>query len=115
MCGLCGVLGGGEHWTDTSSSPGAFAGRADITRRRERQDRTRLANKVLKHYGLSLADWAAASYVLKSGTGRTVLVDNLSQLWAAAEELGKRPCDPLDAALLDALEGGRGGGGNGDR
>ena len=115
MCSLCGVLGGREHWTDTSSSPDAFAGRADVTWRRERQDRTRLVNKVLKHYGLSLADWAAASYVLKSHTGRTVLVDNLSQLWAAAEELGKRPCDPLDEALLDDLAGSGDGRGNGNQ
>ena len=32
----------------------AFRGRAEVTWRRERQDRTRLVNKVLKHYGLSL-------------------------------------------------------------
>jgi len=79
------------------------------TLRRERQGRTRLTNQVLRHYGLTLADWAATSYVLKSRTGRTALVDNLSQLWAAAEDLSKRPCDPLDEDLLADLRR-RGGG-----
>ncbi len=103
MCGLCGVLGGRGHWTDTSSNAAAFQRRAETTRGQERQARTRLANAVLSHYGLSLADWAATSYVLRGHTGRTVLVENMSELWAAAESLAKKPCDPLDDALLAAL------------
>lgn len=104
MCGLCGVLGGRGHWSDSASSPAAFRTRLDATTRRgERQARTRLVNKVLKFYGLTLSDWAGASYVLSSRTGRTVLVENLTELWAFAEDLGKRPCDPLDETLLTAL------------
>ncbi len=103
MCSLCGMLGEGRHWTDRASSPEAFRGSAEVTRRRERQQRTRLVNLVLRHYGLTLSDWAGNSYVLRSHTGQTVLVDNLAALWPAAEGLSKRPCDPLDDTLLAAL------------
>ena len=105
MCSLCGVLGGRIHWSEAASAPEAFTSRTDtVTRRRERQDRTRIANAVLAEFGLVLSDWAGASYVLASRTGRTALVDNLTELWAEAEKLANRPCDPLEDRLLDALE-----------
>ncbi|MCE2494779.1 MAG: hypothetical protein J4F40_19665 [Alphaproteobacteria bacterium] len=50
-----------------------------------------------------MSDWAATSFVLRSHTGQTSLVDNLTEVWAAAEALGKRDCDPLDEDLLTAL------------
>ena len=103
MCSLCGVLGGRGHWTDRSSNPDAFRADAPTTIGGERQSRTRLVNKVLKHYGLSLADWAPSSYILRSHTGQTVLVENLTELWAAAETLTKKELDPLAADLIDNL------------
>ncbi len=110
MCSLCGVLGGRIHWSEAASAPEAFVSRKDpVTRRRERQNRTRIANAVLEEYGLVLSEWAGPSYVLASRTGRTTLVDNLTELWAAAEKLARRPCDPLDDRLIAALER-RGGG-----
>src|ERR1700730_1428345 len=62
----------------------------------------------LKHYGMTLADWQGASFVLSTATGKTEIVDNLSHLWAAAERLLSRPCDPLDEELIARLEGGLG-------
>ena len=41
--------------------------------------------------------------MLRSTTGRTALVDNVGELWPAAERLADRPLDPLDPALLTAL------------
>ncbi len=105
MCSLCGVLGGRGHWTDSASHAGAFPNRAETTRRAERQRRTRLAGAVLGHYGLTLTDWTGASYVLATRTGRTAMVDNLTELWAAAEDLTGATCDPLDEALLARLSG----------
>ena len=58
---------------------------------------------VLRHYGLSLSDWTAGKAVLKSFTGRTALVENVGELWPAAERLAGRPVDPLEPALLNAL------------
>ena len=100
MCALCGILGGEEHWTDSARTmPGAKG----ETRSQERQRRVRLANRVLTHYGLSLSDWGGHAYLLKSKTGRSTLVNHLSEMWAEAESLGKGVCDPLEPALLAAM------------
>lgn len=107
MCSLCGILGGRGHWADSSASPEAFAARTERhTRRRERQERTRLVNRVLAHYGLSLQDWQGSAYVLKSRTGRSVMVEDLNRVWAEAERLSRKDCDPLDEGLLQALGSG---------
>lgn len=100
MCSLCGVLGGRGHWTESSSTPDTFASRAvQTTHRRERQERTRLANRVLQHYGLKLSDFSGSSYVLSSRTGKSKIVQNITEVWMAAEEMTGKGCDPLDAAL----------------
>ena len=104
MGGLWGVLGGKGHWADSSTSPEAFAARAEIpTTMRERQERSRLVNRVLSHYGLSLKDWSGTAYVLRGNTGKTAIVDNLAQMWAEAEKLTGRSFDPLDDALIADL------------
>lgn len=105
MCSLCGILGGRGHWTESAASPEVFAPRAArYTPGRERQERARAANRVLEFYGLSLSQWASTSYLLRNRTGQTVIVNDLSTLWQAAEALAKRPCDPLDDRLLAALD-----------
>ncbi len=109
MCGLCGVLGGDDHWTSAAARPGIYsrAGSA-VDRRRERAHRVRIANLVLRQYGLKLADWQGASYLLSSSTGKTEIVETLAHLWPAAERLAGRPCDPLAPELISMLEAGRG-------
>jgi hypothetical protein len=105
MCALCGVLGGTEYWTDAVRRPGVFTRNTDAAaRRRERAHRVVVANRILKHYGMALADWQGASFVLSTSTGRTEMVESLSHLWAAAERLLGRPCDPLDEGLMVRLE-----------
>lgn len=104
MCSLCGVLGATDHWTDAAARPEAFSGRADaMTRTQERLERASLANRVLRHYGLKLAEWQG-QYVLRSATGRSEVVPDIGGMWTAAEKLASRPCDPLDPALIAALE-----------
>jgi len=104
MCGLCGILGGAGHWTESQRSPQAFGDRSQThTTQRERIDRTALVNHVLGHYRLNLKSWSSTSYALKSSTGKTALVDNLSQMWAEAERMTQQQFDPLDPALLAAL------------
>ncbi len=98
------MLGGARHWTDSRAAPEAFAGRAEThTIARERLDRSALVNQVLRHYRLKLKPWSASSYVLSGGTGKTVLVESLSQMWAAAEEMTGLQLDPLDESLLRDL------------
>jgi hypothetical protein len=104
MCALCGVLGGAEHWTEAAARPGVYARTADPPQRRqERARRVSAANRVLAHYQMRLADWQGTAYVLSTATGKTEIVDNLSHLWATAEKLSGRACDPLDPALLRRL------------
>jgi hypothetical protein len=105
MCGLCGVLGAEVHWTDAAARAEAFAGgQAMPTRRQERYHRVAVANRILRHYRLRLADFAGQSYVLRGPTGRQEVVPDLIGMWAAAERLAGRPCDPLDPALIARLE-----------
>ena len=109
MCSLCGILAGRGHWTESAANPEVFGGRDERhTVARERQQRTRILNVVLAHYGLSVSDWAASRYVLRSRTGRSALVANLNELWTEAENLLGRPCDPLDPSLLSDLRRARG-------
>jgi len=104
MCALCGVLGGAGHWTEAIARPGVFTRTATtIERRRERAARVVEANRVLRHYRLTLSDWQGTSFLLSTATGKTEIVDNLTHLWRTAEKLIGRPCDPLDPALIQSL------------
>jgi hypothetical protein len=96
MCGLCGILGGGEHWTDRPGEGG--------NRRRERLEQVALLSRVLRAYGLTIEDWQGRSFLLGSRTGHTEIVDNLGALWPAAAKLLGRRLDPLDPAFLAALD-----------
>jgi hypothetical protein len=105
MCALCGILGASDHWADAAPRPGVFTRNTDsAARRRERMHRVAAANRILKYYGMTLVDWQGRSFVLSTATGKTEMVDNLSHLWAAAERLIGRPCDPLDEDLIARLE-----------
>ena len=105
MCALCGVLGGAGHWTDAVARPGVFTRNADpVERRRERAHLVAGANRILRCYGLTLGDWQASAFVLSTATGKTEMVDHLGHLWATAETLLGRPCDPLDPALIARME-----------
>lgn len=109
MCALCGVLGGTGHWTDAAPRSGVFTRNVDtLQRRRERINRVACAQRVLGHYRLTLSDWQGASFVLSTATGKTEIVENLPHLWAAAERLIGRPCDPLDPLLVERMEKGGG-------
>ncbi len=109
MCALCGVLGGAEHWADAHARPGIFTmNTGSLERRRERLKRVKLANAILDRFGLSLSDWQGSAFLLSTRTGKTEIVDTLAHLWAAAETLRGRACDPLDPDLLARIEAARG-------
>jgi hypothetical protein len=105
MCALCGVLGGDDHWTAPVKRQGVYVvGEEPADRRRERRRRIAEANAILGLIRLSLEDWRADSYILRSRTGKSEIVDNLAALWPAAEALAGRPLDPLDPKILDRRE-----------
>jgi hypothetical protein len=93
MCALCGLLRE-SHWAEGDSSL------------RGRLVRARIVDRVLSHFGLELSDWAGRVYLVRDRKGRTVVVEDLGGLWAAAEQLAGRPLDPLDAELVAALRRG---------
>lgn len=96
MCGLCGLLGGDQHWITKEENP--------LPRRQQRYAVIRLANEVLRGYGLQLMDFQGSAYVLSTLTGRQEVLDDIGAVWMAAQQLSRRPIDPLDPALLAALE-----------
>ena len=101
MCALCGTLGGRDHWTEPERREGVYVRYADpAARRRERAARIKVANAILGLYGLTMEDWQADSYVLRSRTGKSEVFGDLAALWPAAERLAGRPLDPLDPAIL---------------
>jgi hypothetical protein len=89
MCGMCGLLGGGRHWSNTVA-PGAGA-----NARRQRLVQVAHANRVLGLFRLRLDDFHGQSFVVSSPTGAREMADDLMQVWQAAEKMLGRPLDPL--------------------
>ncbi len=89
MCGMCGLLGGGRHWS-SATVPGEGA-----NARRQRYIQAALANRILIPLRLRLDDFHGQSFVLSSPTGASELVDDFAQAWKAAEKMLGRPLDPL--------------------
>lgn len=89
MCGMCGLLGGGRHWSSV-----VVAGSGDNARR-QRQVQVALAKRVLARVRLGLDDFHGRAFVLSSPTGARVLVDDFAQVWRAAETMLGVPLDPL--------------------
>ncbi len=102
VCTLCGALLSEGTWAERDR-PGA-AGDGRRLRQRARLRRAAVLNHVLVHVGLRLDDWQGAAYVLRDRKGRQAVVADLAGLWAAAEAMLGRPLDPLDPALVAALE-----------
>lgn len=102
MCGLCGILGGEDHWSDLL--PLADEAELARVRRAERRRRVQYLNRLLGAFACTVSDWQGSKYQVSTYTGKTELVDNLAQVWLAVERLsGHRP-DPLAAAVQERLE-----------
>ena len=72
-------------------------------RRRERNRRVQLVNRVLAHYRLTLQDWDGRLYLLRDAKGRNATVPDLGSVWTVAAKLNGRPLDPLEPLLLERL------------
>ena len=108
MCSACGIIGGGPEWLDRVDNPDGVPHRGGLTRAAERQRRIALGNLLLRQPGLGLRD-LGRQMAIASPTGRTVMVDDLRHVWMEADRMAGGGIDPLDAAVLDRLEGaGRG-------
>src|ERR1700722_11570910 len=96
MCSLCSALGGSRYWTDAAGQSALEATGLKTTLMAERRRRVALLNRVLEAYGLTVSDWGGSSYVLEDRDGRTANIYNLAGIWAQADRLADRLCDPLD-------------------
>jgi len=109
MCVLCWQFFGEGHWTEQvfeaedNAATGTAGSTREHARRRDRYQRTRILNQILRHYGLRLDDWHSRSYVLSDRKGSTVLVRDLGEIWPAAQQLARRRLDPLEPQFLAAL------------
>ncbi|NJQ00030.1 hypothetical protein [Streptomyces zingiberis] len=102
MCGACGRTIATDAWSDVLST-----GRA-------RWEAARLVNLILEGSGHpARVNCAARSWTVRSGTGRTVLVDTVERMWQVLLEqrgprldvagvLGGRPVTPVLAAVTAA-------------
>ncbi|MFZ0215262.1 MAG: hypothetical protein WAM30_04895 [Candidatus Dormiibacterota bacterium] len=106
MCVLCGQLVNGVHWTEQRfDATQVGSALTETSRRRQRFLRTRLVDRVLRHYGVGVSDdWSATSYLVSNRKGSSELVRHLGELWPVAERLAGRGLDPLDEALLMELD-----------
>ena len=95
MCGVCGSLGGEEHW---SSGAGRIQGEQVLTRRAERAKRIRVINRALVPLRVTVSDWQGRMYLVAGPTGKQAVVDSLPHIWQAAQEMTGRRLDPLASA-----------------
>lgn len=107
MCVLCGEFVMQVHWTDRKfdgNESTVVVGDTQLrSRQRDRHHRTRLANQILRNYGLKIDDWSGSKYILSDQKGSSEVVHDLGSLWPAAQKLIRRPLDPLDPALIQSL------------
>jgi hypothetical protein len=92
MCGVCGSLGGEEHW---SSGAGLIQGEHVLTRRAERAKRIRVINRALLPLRVTVSDWQGRMYLVAGPTGKQTVVDSLPHIWQAAQDMTGRSLDPL--------------------
>ena len=102
MCGLCGILGGEDHWSDLL--PEADEAELLRMRRDDRRRRVQFLNEILAAYACKVSDWQGSKYQLSTYTGKTELIDNLQQLWLAVERISGHQPDPLASTVLARLE-----------
>ena len=104
MCGACAVLSGGPDWVDRVGNPDGVGHAETLTRGAERQRRVKLVNLLLRPTHMQLYDMNS-SLNLRGPTGGVAIVETLSHVWVAADQLSPSSrVDPLDLAQLARLE-----------
>lgn len=96
MCGLCGLIGEQQDWTDSLQS--------DLPKRRERLRKIKLLNQIIAPYRLSITDVHGVNYLVQTPTGKQGIANGLEQLWAEVQQLTGQHIDVLDPQLLSHLE-----------
>ncbi len=96
MCILCYGLTGEEHWSD---APVGTEASASVRARRRA-----LMSRVMALQGLDYSDDpTGVTSLISDRKGKVLLARSLGEVWAASEQLLKRPLDPLAPALIERL------------
>jgi hypothetical protein len=108
MCVLCGELVLNVHWTDQPIHDREFSktvvvGELQRDRMRDRLRRVYYTNRILSFHGLTLRDWNGSKYLLSDRKGSQVVVNDLGDMWPAAQKMTNNRLDPLDPELLEFL------------
>lgn len=99
MCILCYGLTGEEHWSDArvGMEPSASV----------RVRRRALVTEIMAAHGLKYSDDpTGVTSLISDRKGNVKVARGLGEVWAAGEQLAKRPLDPLEPALLARLDRG---------
>ena len=100
MCGVCGLLGGGPHW---SAAVGVMDPEAALTLRAERARSVALLNRLTLPRGVRISTWSGTSLLVAGPTGAQEIVESLSEVWPAVDRLGRGLLDPLSPDTLPSL------------
>lgn len=102
---MCGLWGETAHWSAAGAAPSGVAKSVGHeARARARRLQQQSLDRVCRAFGASVADWNGTSWVVTSAHGASELAGSLPELWRVVGTLSKRPIDPFDSVLLDALE-----------
>ncbi len=103
MCAFCALMTSDSHWSEQGTDAAQSSPQAGRARMMERHRRVSLVNRALSFHGCKLSDWNNKNYILRGQRGQTVIAGSLPEIWARAEEISKKPADPLDPNFLAVL------------
>lgn len=98
MCSACGYPAAPGHWTE--------AGTANMSERlRSRFRRSLILQHVLKFYGLNVHDGGLVPGIqISNQFGSEIIVRDLAEVWALAEQWTGSAIDPLDPRFTAPTE-----------
>ncbi|WP_182418208.1 hypothetical protein [Bartonella sp. HY038] len=96
MCGLCGLIGEKQEWSDQVKS--------DLPLRQNRLKKIKLINKILHYRRLTVSDFHGVSYLLQTPTGKSAIVSGLDNLWDECKNISGHSIDVLNPDLLSFIE-----------
>lgn len=106
MCILCGEMISTLHWSEVrfkETQTQILVGEEQKQRLQTRLQKVRIINEILEFYGLKFRDWHGSKFLLSNKKGRSVIVNDLGDLWIKAKELHQGNFDALDEKLLNFL------------
>lgn len=109
MCILCGEMITNLHWSEEIRDEGqgvameVIVGEKQRERMRSRLQKVKIAQRILRFYGLGLKEWHGSKFILSDAKGQSVVVQHLGALWIEAGKMAKRDIDVLYSNFIEYL------------